>query len=311
MCLNRAVVRALSWAVVLGVVVGAGAACGSDAMQPIDPGWMAAIADSTSLADLSIPGTHESAALYEPVPGTAKAQNLTLAAQFDAGIRYVDIRCRHLDDAFQIFHGPVSELLSFDEVIGYAKAFLAAHPTETILMSIKEESAPSGDTRTFAATFDAYVAKDPSLWRLDATIPTLGEARGKIQVVRRFNATTTTGLDASQWADDVTFTLASTNATLRIQDQYKVSDDAAKFDAITALLAEARTPASDTLYLDYTSGYQTRSGLPNIPSVADPINVDLDAYLADPANAHAHLGVLAMDLVSESRITAVYATNTP
>ncbi|CAN5305087.1 hypothetical protein BH11MYX1_BH11MYX1_10080 [soil metagenome] len=272
---------------------------------------MAAIADPTSLADLSIPGTHESAALYEPVPGTAKAQNLTLAEQFAAGIRYVDIRCRHLDDAFQIYHGPVSELLSFDDVVGFAHDFLATHPTETIIMSIKEESAPSGNTRTFEETFDAYVAKDPGSWLVEASIPTLGVARGKIQLVRRFDATTPLGLDASAWRDDVTFTLTSANAAMRVQDQYKVTDNAAKFAAITALLAEARTPARDTLYLDYTSGYQVRSGLPDIPSVSAPINLDLDAYLADPANAHAHLGVLAMDMVAESRITAVYSTNTP
>ncbi len=275
-----------------------------------DPGWMAAIANSTSLAELSIPGTHESAAFYEPVPGTAKAQNLTLAEQFAAGIRYVDIRCRHLDDAFQIYHGPVSELLGFDDVIGFAHDFLAAHPSETIIMSIKEESAPSGDTRTFEDTFDAYVAKDPGLWRLDATIPSLGVARGKIQLLRRFDATTTpTGLDASKWADDATFTLSSTNGAIRVQDQYLVSDDAAKFDAITALLAEAKTAVPDTLYLDYTSGYQSHSGLPNIPSVSDTINVDLDGYLAEPANAHEHLGILAMDMVAESRITAVFSTN--
>ncbi len=275
-----------------------------------DPGWMAAISDATSLADLSIPGTHESAAFYEPVPGTAKTQTLTLAEQFAAGIRYVDIRCRHLDDAFQIYHGPVSELLAFDDVIGFAHDFLAAHPSETILMSIKEESAPSGDTRTFEATFDAYVAKDPGLWRLDATIPTLGVARGKIQLVRRFDATTTpTGLDAAKWADDATFTLSSPNATLRVQDQYTVSDATAKFAAIIALLDEAQAAAPATLYLDYTSGYQSHSGLPNIPSVSDTINVELDAYLADPAHVHAHLGVLAMDMVAESRITAVFSTN--
>lgn len=304
MCLNRRMVRA-------GCLVLLAAACGSEPGPVPDPGWMAAIGSPTSLADLSIPGTHESAALHEPVPGTAKAQNLTLPEQFAAGIRYVDIRCRHLDDAFQIYHGPVSQLLSFDEVIGFASDFLTAHPSETIIMSVKEESQPSGDSRTFEETFASYVAKDPGLWRLDASVPTLAVARGRIQLLRRFDAATLpTGIDASKWADDVTFTLSSTNATLRVQDQYMVSDNAKKFAAITALLAEAQAPTPGTLYLDYTSGYQTRSGLPNIPSVADPINLELDTYLADPANVHAHLGVLAMDLVSESRITAVFSTNT-
>jgi len=270
---------------------------------------MSSIDDELLLSDLSIPGTHESAALHEPIAGTAKCQNLPLDEQLAAGVRYFDIRTRHLDDAFSIFHGPISELLSFDDVLATFSGFLDAHMSEAVIMSIKEESEPGNDTRSFEDTFASYVAKDPDRWYLGASVPTLGDVRGKIVLLRRFAATTSPlGLDASGWADDTTFTL-TTAATLRVQDAYQVSDDSAKWMAIGSLLTEAAMPVPSTLYLNYTSGYQTHSGLPNTPDVANTINQQLDAFLADPANAHVHLGVLAMDLVSDSRVAAVAATN--
>ena len=51
-----------------------------------------------------------------------------------------------------------------------------------------------------------------------------------------------------------------------------VTTNATKWTAITALLAEASSSTTPTLFLNYTSGYQTKSGLPNNPSVAVEIN---------------------------------------
>ena len=43
--------------------------------------WMARIGDDRLISDLSIPGTHDSAARYEKVDGTAKCQTLSLDDQ--------------------------------------------------------------------------------------------------------------------------------------------------------------------------------------------------------------------------------------
>ncbi len=262
---------------------------------------MARLPDSSSLADLSIPGTHESLALFEPITGTAKCQNLPLANQLADGVRYLDVRCRHLDDAFEIYHGPVFEQLTFDDVLATLDDFLSKHPTETIIVSIKEESTAEGTTRSFADTFASYV--DPSRWYLGATVPTLGEARGKLVLLRRFAAPGTVGIDASAWADDTTFSIGT---TLRVQDAYKVTSTDDKWTAITALFDEART-ATGTLFLDYTSGYETHNGLPDPPSVANAINPQLDTYLA--AHPTDHLGVIANDFITETRASAIYSTN--
>lgn len=285
------------------------AACSSADSTEAD--WMAPLADASGVAELSIPGTHDSGALHEPSPGLAQAQQLTIADQLTAGVRYFDIRCRHVDDAFLIYHGPIDQEQTFDDVVATMTGFLDDHPGETLIVSIKEEAMASGATRSFDATFGAYVARAPDRWYLGDTLPRLGDVRGHLVLLRRFATTTAPlGLDGSAWADDTTFTL-TTAASLRIEDAYIVSDDDAKWTAIAQLLAEARGGDPATLYLDYTSGYQTVDGLPDIPLVADDINLRLDSFLADPQNRRARLGVLAMDFVTAARARAIVATNAP
>jgi 1-phosphatidylinositol phosphodiesterase len=294
---------------------GALPACGGDdgpAPAPA-PGWMSTQPDETMLYDLTIPGTHESAANYEPLAGTAKCQNMTLADQLAAGVRYFDIRCHDQEDTFVIYHGPVNEQQTFDQVLATFYDFLDANPTETVIMSVKDETTAEAPTRSYEATFDTYVAKNPDRWILGDEVPALGDVRGKIVLLRRFTAVNLPkGIDGSTWADNTTFSITN-NANLRIEDQYNITSTDTKWTEITELLGEAATPAPATLYLTYTSGYETHDALPNIEDVADAINPQLDAYFAATAsataNAHAHLGVLALDLVDPDRIQTVAAFN--
>lgn len=276
-------------------------ACGGD---DDEPAWMASQPDAKSLAALSIPGTHDSAARFEPQAGLAATQDLTIAEQLAAGVRYLDIRCRHVENGFLLYHGAIDQNQTFDELLVTLDAFLAAHPTEAIIASVKEEATPSGNTRAFDATLASYLS---DRWATGDAVPALGDARGKIVLLRRFASTMTPlGIDATAWPDNTTFSIGS---VLRVQDAYMVTDNVAKWDAIAALLAEARGATGTTLFLDYTSGYQTMAALPNILAVSDDINARLDTYLAAPANAQTHLGVVVMDHVTVARVQAVAASN--
>jgi 1-phosphatidylinositol phosphodiesterase len=272
--------------------------------------WLAGTADATSLAALTIPGTHDAGAIHEPVPNVAKTQNLTFADQLAAGVRYFDVRCRNWKDQFLIYHGAIDQDQTFDDVVATMYAFLAAHPRETLIVSIKEENDAYGATLSFEQVFANYVALTPERWYLGAAIPALGDVRGKLVLLRRFDAAATPlGIDAhpALWTDNASFSIATAGAALQIEDEYVVTDNALKWTAITDELAAARAGAGDTLFLAYTSGYQLIDGLPNITVVSTDIDARIDMYLADPAAAH--LGVLVMDFVTAARARAVIDKN--
>src|SRR5258708_2857426 len=118
-----------------------------------NPAWMGQVADSTSLAALSIPGTHDTLAIEGSLlPSAYEAQQdegisaQTLTAQLDAGIRAIDIRVRIVNNgtAFAIHHTDVYEDANFDDVLTKAQAFLSANPSESIVMDLHGEC--DGDT---------------------------------------------------------------------------------------------------------------------------------------------------------------------
>lgn len=270
--------------------------------------WMTLLHGTLPLSQYSIPGTHDSGARFEPVSGTAKCQNLTIADQLNAGIRFLDIRCRHLDNAFTIHHGSVYQNINFADVLNDTIGFLNANPGETVIMSVKEEHTPSGTTRSFEATFDAYVAQSPSKWHLGSGIPTLDAVRGKIVLFRRFGASSTPkGIDASNWPDNTTF---STGGALRVQDRYVVPDNNVKWSFIEAILNEARYGGPNTLYVNFSSGYRSGPlGIPSIATVSNNINPRLTTFFN--ANPSGRFGAILMDFADAAKASQIYNTNAP
>ncbi|MBW5483084.1 phosphatidylinositol-specific phospholipase C [Streptomyces bambusae] len=141
--------------------------------------WMAGLADGTALQRLTVPGTHDSGALYGGL--YVACQNIGIAQQLGAGIRYLDVRCRVTGGSFAIHHGSFYQNQMFGDVLVACRTFLSAHPTETVLMRVKQEYSGDSDA-TFRAVFDDYL--DRRGWRplfhIAPTLPALGQARGKV-----------------------------------------------------------------------------------------------------------------------------------
>jgi len=265
--------------------------------------WMSSLNTGLYLSQFSIPGTHETMARFESVSGTAKCQNLTLTDQLNAGVRFIDIRCRHLNNAFTIHHGSVYQNANFDDVLNATISFLNSNPGECVVMSVKEEHTPSGNTRTFEQTFDAYVAQNPGKWNLGTSIPTISTARGKITLFRRFGAGSPKGIDASNWPDNTTFT----SGALKVQDNYVVNDNNTKWNQITGHFNSAHNSSDNSLYVNFCSGYRPGAfGIPNIPAVANDINQRLVNYFATAT--FGRKGIVLMDFVDANRCTLVYNT---
>ena len=272
-------------------------------------GWMQSLPDNYLLSQLSVPGSHDAGARFEPVAGTAKCQSLTIAEQLNAGVRFLDIRCRHIDNSFAIHHGSIYQNLNFNDVLNACFTFLNSNPGECIIMCVKEEYDPSNNTRTFEQTFDSYTQQNPSHWYLGATIPTLGTVRGKIVLVRRFGAATTPkGIAATNWADNTTFTINNAESQLRVQDNYVVPDNNAKWTNITNLLTEAKNGNSTTLYINFTSGYKSLIfGIPSITTVSNNINPRINSYFT--TNTHGRYGIIPMDFSDAGKAALIAQTN--
>jgi len=276
---------------------------------PEGKSWMGWLSQNLSLAALSIPGTHDSGARIEPLAGTAKCQNLTITEQLNAGVRFLDIRCRHVDNSFTIHHGSVYQNLNFTDVLNMVYGFLNSNPTESVLMSVKEEHDPSNNTRSFEATFDSYVAANAAKWYLQESVPTLNQAKGKIVLVRRFGAgSLPKGIRAVNWADNTTFWINNAASKLRVQDYYNVSSGSAKWDSVLPILSEAASGDLSVLYLNFTSGYKAGLfGIPNITTISNYVNPQLVSYFSN--HRKGRYGVIPMDFADASKASLIFQSN--
>jgi hypothetical protein len=284
---------------------------------PSPQNWMAQMPDTRKLSQLTLPGTHESCTAF--ITPIASCQSWSLQDQLNHGIRYVDIRCRHIQDTFAIHHDRVYTGLMFGkDVRDVCVNFLMANRSECIVMQVKHEYTDANNTQTFQQTFDGYVQGFESFFYLDDHIPTLGEVRGKIVVVCRFllDSNAPRGLNPYPWLDNKTFdvppdTAANNQAvTFHIQDQYVVPtilspDINNKWNAISALLDRAKADGSDAWYINFTSG-ASAGAYPN--AVEARIYTPLYNYLGGGPFPN-RLGTLMLDFPDDNIIGRIIGLN--
>ncbi|KAI6090371.1 PLC-like phosphodiesterase [Hypoxylon rubiginosum] len=254
--------------------------------------WMSTIPDDTPLARLNIPGAHDAATWNytaatqaalsyatrcdgdAPYPAQVyRTQRLSIHSALSAGIRFFDLRFAFdpVDDALVFWHGAalLSVRSSVEDVLFAFYEWLGSHNSETVLLSFQYEGGTkegaSFDARAQAQLVQiltsgaarAYIRQDGG-----GRLGTLGESRGKVVLLRRFDLddedvqARLPGLHMgpSLWPDNDKdgFALVyneTTNATAYIEDYYEPADlgnnstvsenVAAKLDAVRAHLEKA------------------------------------------------------------------------
>ncbi|MEU5268435.1 phosphatidylinositol-specific phospholipase C [Streptomyces hygroscopicus] len=237
--------------------------------------WLSAIADSTPVQRLTLPGTHNSGARFGG-PWT-ECQNTTVADQLASGIRFLDVRCRAFDNAFPIHHGAFYQHLNFDDVLGACRSFLSAHPSETVLMRVKQEYSEESAAE-FRRIFDSYLDDKGwrSLFRLDSTLPTLGQARGRVVLLAD--------------SDNMPGVRYGDGALFDIQDDY-MTEPIGKYPKIEAQFRKAAAQPGK-LFVNYVS---TAALLPP-RSNADRLNPRVKSFLEGAeAQGWTGLGIVPMD----------------
>lgn len=162
---------------------------GSDFSQPETnfPNWMSKLSDQTSVAHLTVPGTHDTMAFYGG--SLIACQNWKLYSQLLGGIRLLDIRCRHFRNGLHIHHGAKYQYADFNMVLEDTLRFLTNYSTEAIFMRIKEEYAAAENSRSFEETLKLSIQQYVQNGQISSSfssIPTLGDIRGKIVILKDF-----------------------------------------------------------------------------------------------------------------------------
>lgn len=151
-----------------------------------NPDWMAGIDDSKSLAEISIPGTHNSLSTSGNLYSIT--QTLDAADQLDMGIRYFDVRFKYRNGVLQAYHGDFKQPSTFDEFMGVVSTFLYARPTETVLIRIQNEAGASNNEKAFFDRFKMVSNKYNDQKIIPSSItPRLRDVRGKFIFIRDFN----------------------------------------------------------------------------------------------------------------------------
>ena len=201
--------------------------------------WMRSLRDETPLSALSIPGTHNSPTYHRALP-SVRCQVKPVLEQLQQGIRFLDIRVQPespLDpskDGLVLVHGvfPISlhGAQHFRTLANEVLRFLEQNPSETIIMSLKREGPGSATDAQLSRILRDHYVGDVNRWFTAPRVPTLGEARGKIVLIRRFNLEDRLNIewggagwciDAGIWADNTPHSLCP-SGHICFQDYYEV-----------------------------------------------------------------------------------------
>lgn len=226
--------------------------------------WMSKHPGDTSLALLNIPGTHDSAtwnytqatqdALLAVTaddgegvypPEFFRCQGASIIASLNAGVRFFDLRYA-LDPAgtkLVFWHSMalLSEVATVGDVVAAFYYWLDRHPSEAVILSLQYESSTIADAASNSTDqsllFDILnsTAAARYIEQTHDALPTLGEARGKVVLFKRFDlgalpaeygeALPGLHLSPALWTDDgpdiaLTYNKAL-NLTAFIEDYYE------------------------------------------------------------------------------------------
>lgn len=282
--------------------------------------WMKAYPDSTQIVHMNLPGTHDADTwnysqatqdslkhitdlngLPEIPPKYFRCQNLSMVNMLDMGIRVFDLRPAFdvTNSTLVFYHSQAlqSETATMDDIIvGFAQ-WLDDHPSEAVFLSFQWE----GSTALFAsynadaqmALYNAVTSPICKQYILQTrgSFGTLGEARGKITLLRRFDLTdlpssyedSLPGIHFSpaNWTDNspsITLTYNTTiNATAYIEDYYEIGTPLGsnaseniqwKYNATAVHLTKAATSSElqDSLFWTFASSENDE----NLPDADTP-----------------------------------------
>lgn len=287
--------------------------------------WLIDIADTVSIADINLPGSHDAAAIKLDGNSSYACHNKTITGQLESGIRILDIRLKVKGDSpnynFVTCHGDVfggswgfNEYQSFSSVLVECKNFLSKYPSEFIVMSLKIDdwNSKQDKANVYAALHSLLFsdsAKYPVYNTTDTNLPSLGNVRGKIYLVNRIdNSSNELGMPLA--IPDKQSAMLAPVEKLRaypiyVQDQYEVLASPAEETKLVLVekTFDKKKHGDGVVVLNFATG---REGLLNLSKVY--IQDKLLAYFGakNAADRPVSLGWVLFDYESWAYKTDVY-----
>lgn len=273
--------------------------------------WMSKIDSSTSLGNLIIPGTHDSATYDIKMPdfGYATCQKDDISTQLSNGIRFFDLRigyrCNTNDETLALFHGIFFCGIYLKDVFNTFAEFLSSNSKETLLVCIKEENNRCGDFSSLIGNlYDEY----SEYFYIEKTMPpNLGAARGKMVLLNRAENNRGINLVAG-WKDNYEEPFQLPSQDIWIQDYYSISAPSfsqkvtRKIQAITAMRIKCSN-SSISLGLNFWS--HAMSSLRTPQAFAKDIN----KQMSQTEFSKADRGVQIMDFLRQDTVRAMIDQN--
>lgn len=122
---------------------------------------------------------------------------------------------------------------------------------------------------------------------------TLGEVRGKIILLRRFEASPDVGLDLTYWPENMRFR-GGTSPVYAVEDHWWDPGEGDKYNFMITHIEEARRRSPKDLYITFSSAVHL-----NARGYSKVINPRLNEYLA--RSTQGRVGIIAMDYFEEPR----------
>jgi 1-phosphatidylinositol phosphodiesterase len=279
--------------------------------------WMGGLDRNLTIAQLAIPGTHDSGAFDSS--RACECQSNNPVQQLEMGVRSFDFRlvCQKdtsMDtDVLYLVHGDITNFgCTFDfrhkleDYLNGFNDFLKNHPTESIMIHIKKESDPwfgfecSKETGLMLKDLLANMQiKGLDVMKDYYRFPTLGEAAGKVMLWYEPNVQACCDFPIKiDWDSETKHQevyWGNSNARFIIQDAYNNSSSD-KWDIVKMNLIEAQQHTDDqVLYYNYTSC--VAGGAPNPAGEAENINEWFATWLSRNPDS-GPLGCVIMDYIN-------------
>lgn len=280
--------------------------------------WMSRLDDRAYIHQVSIPGTHDAGTGNgTTLDSFARTQDLTMAEQFDAGVRAFDLRPSVKDGALQIYHGIISTKVSLDQALTTLCERLDANPTEFAVVIMRHEDDHESDAEkqqwndlvVQTLQNEKYAGRFTDFYQMLS----VGDVRGKILILSRDRyADVPIGGFISNWthsaslSDQSKATISGADASrpsarLYVQDFYEIKDNMdTKLSAVKTLLDLSTTFNTTTPHawvINHTSGY-CKTGLlatrDSYRTNAVSTNQAVIDYLSDETHA-GPAGMVMMD----------------